>query len=71
MVTVTSLEELGQFPLVIVHWKPYEFPEVPPTAEVVGELGERIITAGPDVWVHIPVPIIGIFPTKTMGTRVQ
>ena len=69
MVTVTSAKLLVQVPLLMVQRNPYEFPVVPPIAEVPGLVGERIVNAGPEICVHVPTPTIGVFPTR--GNRNQ
>lgn len=62
-VIFTWSDDDGHVPLVIVHWKIFT-PTVKPVTADVGEVG-LIGVPVPETNVHIPLPIIGVFPENT------
>ncbi len=60
---VTSSVDAAQAGLLIVHRNVTLLPIVKPVNPLVGLLG-LVIVAVPDVTVHTPVPIAGVFPAR-------
>jgi MFS superfamily sulfate permease-like transporter len=59
---VTKSDDAGQVPLLIVHKKVFA-PMLNPVTADAGELGEIGLPV-PETNVHIPVPIVGVFPAN-------
>ena len=59
-------EELGQTPLLIVHCKILLVAIETAVTPVVGKVGV-VIVAPPEINVHKPVPITGVFPASTVA----
>ena len=63
-VIVTSSKDGGQVPFVIVHRKTFA-PTLNPVTPELGELGEPIVPV-PEISVHVPVPVDGVFPASVV-----
>jgi len=62
--TETVDEELGQIPLLIVHWKTF-VPTAIKVKFVLGKVGVTIL-ANPEISVQLPVPTAGVLPARTV-----
>jgi hypothetical protein len=61
---ITSSKEGAQVPFVIVQRKIFE-PTPRPVIGVVGDVGEEIVPV-PEISVHVPVPVTGVFPAMVV-----
>ena len=61
---VTWSLEAGHVPFEMVHWKTFAPTDKPVTADV-GEF-KFVIVPVPEIRVHAPVPVVGIFPANVV-----